>query len=132
MRDTLTTVSSLLVILFGLSVLFLAEDTTAEREGKSVPISDLANSPPPPETVLFDRVQGARIKNGVLVFVTREQAGLKDHYFPLRGKNIFFCQTPSSQLPVNSIQFAAEGINSLRITFSPSLKIDLQEQLTAL
>lgn len=130
MKEILTMISSLLVILFSLSVLFLADDTSAEPESSSVTIPDLASRPPQTETVLFKRVMGVRVHQGVLIFVTREQEGLKDHYFPLRGKNVFLCRPTSSRLPADSIQFASEGLNGLRITFSPTLKIDLQEQLT--
>lgn len=132
MKELLTTVSSLLVILFSLSVLFLAEESETLPDAPSEQITSLSNRPPQKKTMIFHRVQGVKVKNGILIFITLEKEGLKDHYFSLRGKNVFLSQSPTSVMPINSIQFEEEGENSLRITFSPNLEIDLMEELTAI
>ncbi|QDU50792.1 hypothetical protein [Gimesia panareensis] len=132
MKELLTTVSSLLVILFSLSVLFLAEESETIPDAPSEQITSLSSRPPQKKTVIFNRVQGVKVKHGILIFITLEKEGLKDHYFSLRGKNVFLSQAPTSVMPINSIQFEEEGENSLRITFSPNLDIDLMEELTAI
>lgn len=133
MKELLTTISSLLVILFSLSVLFLAEDESETiPEAPSEQMASLSHRPPQKKTVIFNRVQGVKVKNGILIFITLEKEGLKDHYFSLRGKNVFLSQASTAVMPINSIQFEEEGENSLRITFSPNLDIDLMEELTAI
>ena len=132
MKDLLTTISSIFVILFSLSVLFLAEPTDAKTGVATEQEHDISDQPLGKPSLLFTRVQGAKIKNGVLIFMTLEEDGLKDHYFPLRGRNVVLSQTPDKQLPVSSIQFTEETENCLRINISPSIQINLLEELTAL
>lgn len=138
MKDFLTTLSSIVVILFGLSVLFLTDKTDAEpvKQSQTVKqteaIPELSNTAPQKRKMIFLKVQGVNVKNGVLHFVTLESYGLKDHFISLRGKNVILSQSPTSQLPVQSIQFEENGPHSLRISISTTLDFNLQEKLAEL
>ncbi|WP_417382870.1 hypothetical protein [Gimesia sp.] len=129
MRDFLSTISSIFVILFSLSLLFLTDEPDVESGAQKKTFATHLKHPPANKTMIFNKVQGVKVRDGVLVFVTLEEGGLKDYYFSLRGKNVILCQSPNSQMPLKSIEFEESSLNGLRITLSAGLDINLQETL---
>ncbi|QDT88582.1 hypothetical protein [Gimesia algae] len=129
MKDYLSTISSIFVILFSLSVLFLADGPDVQSGEQKQTLTAPLNQIPQKKTMLFNKIQGVRVRDGVLIFVTLGRDGLKDHYYSLRGKHVILCKSPSSQMPFKSIEFQESSLNSLQITLSADLDIDLKESL---
>lgn len=129
MKDLLSTTSSLFIILFSLSLLFLTEEPNVESGEQKKTIATQRKHPPENKTTTFGRVQSVTVRDGVLIFVAFEKDGLKEYYFSLRGKNVILCQSPTSQMPPKSIQFEESDTGSLRITLSASLDINLEKEL---
>ncbi|WP_417395382.1 hypothetical protein [Gimesia chilikensis] len=134
MKEILTTIASLVVIMFCLAILVLPNDSEIEAKpaAQTVPSGSVQAGQPVKGTLLFKQVQAVKVRNEVLIFVTLDREGLKDYYIPLRGKNVILSQSPNSLLPVNSIKLEENGMNSLCVTLSPTLEIDLMKELTTL
>ncbi|MDF1745584.1 MAG: hypothetical protein P1V19_17930 [Gimesia sp.] len=135
MKDLLTTVASIIIILFCFSLLFLCE-----REGahpvKAAQLTNpntevLKGQAPPVKSTLFTRVQSAKVKKGVLMFVTIDHEKLQEHYFLIRDKNVILLKSSRSDMPSKSIKFEDAGNGTMRVTISDTIDIDLMKELTA-
>lgn len=138
MKDMLTTTSSLIVILFCLSVLFLTDEAPAPT------VTDAVMEPPNPhnalnastkhplaKTTYFYRVQSVRYRKGVLIFVTSDQEGLKEHFFLIRNKNVILVRASSTSMPRKSLKFEDDGHNTLLVTIPKTFDVDLMQEMTA-
>lgn len=137
MRDMLTTISSIIVILFCLSLLIVSGETGEAdgREAKQIEsrsVSSQSENTPVSKTTLYQKVQSVKFKNGVLIFVTLEQGGLKQHYFQIRDKNVVLCSNTNRDMPINSIKFTDDGSSTLQITIPPAFEVDLLEAMSEL
>ncbi|MCA9016571.1 MAG: hypothetical protein KDA77_14660 [Planctomycetaceae bacterium] len=139
MREMLTTISSIIVILFCCSVLFLGEgarDYLPEPEAEPISSHNAKelNKVPHPlaKTTLFHRVQSVRLHKGVLMFVTADQEGLKEHFFLIRDKNVILVKKDAGDMPPNSIKFDDDGHNTLLVTIPNTFEIDVLRELTSL
>lgn len=136
MKDMLTTTSSLIVILFCLSVLFLSDETHPDADGVvELPSRnnalDASTKHPLAKTTYFNRVQSVRFKKGVLIFVTSGSEGLEEHFFLIRDKNVILVKASSGNMPVNSIKFDDDGHNTLVVTIPNTFDVDLLKEMTA-
>ncbi|MEQ8855910.1 hypothetical protein [Gimesia sp.] len=136
MKDMLTTTSSLIVILFCLSVLFLSEDPPDATPGVvELPTRHNAlnaeTKHPLAKTTFFHRVQSVRFKKGVLNFVTVGEEGLEDHFFLIRDKNVILVKAAGGNMPRNSLKFEDDGHNTLLVTIPNTFDVDLMKELTA-
>ncbi len=135
MRNLLSNISSLIVILFCVSILIVSEDSGPDTnemidDTKNIPGAQSERSMTP-RTMIFKRVQSVKISKGVLIFTTFENKKFKSHYFKIRDKNVIFVRDEDSDMPVYSIKFTDSGCNALVVTIPNSLKIDLLEQMKA-
>ena len=134
MKDFLTSTSSIIVILFCFSLLLLDEvpgtiseepkhvtDQSAEFKSGVYPIA---------RTTLFTRVQSVKLQKGVLMFVSLDPDGLKEHYFLIRDKNVVLIKKSNSDMPLNSIRFEDDGHSTMRVTIPDTFDIDLLEEMT--
>ncbi|WP_339726821.1 hypothetical protein [uncultured Gimesia sp.] len=136
MKDLLTTTSSVIVILFCISILFLVDnEETALQEQDLEMISahngkEFLKAPHPlAKTTLFHRVQSVRLKEGVLIFVTADQDGLKEHFFVIRDKNVILVKKDAGDMPPNSIKFASDGHGTLMVTIPNTFELDPMQDL---
>lgn len=137
MKDMLTTTSSIIIILFCCSLLFLSDDAATSQEEPGMltnrNASEYRKTPHPlAKTTLFKRVQSVRMQKGVLMFVTSDQEGLKEHYFLIRDKNVILIKEKAVDMPHNSIKFEDDGYNTLRVTIPDRFKINLMEEMTSI
>ncbi len=92
MRDMLTTISSMILIVFCFSLLMVSEETESVPGESETAANQLpgyrSGQRPVNNFFLFKKVQSVRLKKGVLIFVTMENEGLKEHYFQIRNKNV--------------------------------------------
>ncbi len=137
MRDLLTTISSIIVILFCLSLLIVSGETgeADSQEAKQIStrsMSSKSEESPVPRTTLYQKVQSVKFKNGVLIFVTLDQGGLKEHYFQIRDKNVVLCSNSDRDMPINSIKFTDDGSSTLQVTIPPAFEVDLLEAMSEL
>tara|TARA_R110002111_G_scaffold247140_5_gene310241 strand:+ start:53606 stop:54019 length:414 start_codon:yes stop_codon:yes gene_type:complete len=136
LKDLLTTTSSTLIILFCFSLFFLGEEPGSDREGPALISHHIKNhksgTHPLAKTTLFQKVQSVRLKKGVLMFVTSDEEGLKEHFFLIRDKNVVLIKKKASDMPLNSIKFEDDGHNTLLVTIPNSFEIDLLEEMTSL
>lgn len=139
MKDTLTSISSIIVILFCISALFLVdieESSLQEQETETISARNgrdyLKPRHPLAKTTLFHRVQSVRVDKGVLVFVTADQTGLKEHFLVLRDKNVILIKKDAGDMPHNSIKFDDDGHSTLKVTIPNAFDIDLLHELTSI
>lgn len=132
MRDLLTTISSMIVILFCLSVLLMSGETDSEEplDNTNQLASQQSNQPSTLRTTLFKKVQSVKLEHGVLMFVTFEKTGLKEHYFPIRDKNVVLVNSMTGDMPPNTIKFDYVA-STLMVTIPKMFEIDLMESLTS-
>lgn len=135
MKDLLTTASSIIIILFCVSLLFLGETRPSESGGRELLTNDSAEfqaaKHPHASTILFSRVQSVRLKKGVLMFVSLDEDGLKEHFFLIRDKNVVLIKKNAGDMPPNSIKFDDDGYNTLLVTIPNTFDIDLLDAMTA-
>lgn len=131
MRDLLTTVASMIVILFFLSMLLMGEERFEKRTANpsSKTRLDQEQNKPAQQAHTFHKVQSVKLERDVLKFVTLEQEGLKEHYFLIRDKNVILVNHPAGKMSINTLRFEIEG-NLMRITIPPAYEIDFMESLT--
>lgn len=137
MKDMLTTSSSIIIILFCCSLLFLSDEAvTFQNEAEFITNRNAKDyqktTHPLAKTTLFNRVQSVRIQKGVLMFVTSDQEGLKEHYFLIRDKNVILIKEKAADMPHNSIKFEDDGYNTLRVTIPDRFNINLMEEMTSI
>lgn len=139
MKDMLTTTSSIIVILFCVSVLFLVDNEEGylqEQESEMISARNgekfLKARHPLAKTTLFHRVQSVRVQQGVLKFVTADQDRLKEHYFLMRDKNVILIKEDAYDMPHNSIKFYDDGHNTLKVTIPNTFEIDLMQELSSI
>ncbi|MCH9655614.1 MAG: hypothetical protein K0U86_06580 [Planctomycetes bacterium] len=135
MRDLLITTLSILIILFCISLLVVSgesESNTNEMldDAKTVPGAQ-RDTLMTPKTILFTKIQSVKIRKGILIFVTFENLKLKSHYFQIRDKNVIIVRNNDSDMPLYSIKFTDNGCNTLVVTISDTLDIDLLEEMSA-
>lgn len=134
MRDLLTTIASIIVILFCLSLLIVNGEADLEQEEVVTNASQLASYQteqlPGSRSTVFRKVQSVELENGVLMFTTIEKEGLKEHYFLIRDKNVVLVNNKSSSMPYNTIRFDSKA-NTLLVTIPTAFEVDLMESLTA-
>ncbi|QDU51679.1 hypothetical protein [Gimesia panareensis] len=136
MKDMLTTTSSLIVILFCLSILFLSDNRYSDSEVvQELPNRHNALSAdtkhPRASTTMFRRVQSVRVKKGVLIFVTSCEEGLKEHYFLIRDKHVILVKSSTGEMPHNTLKFDDDGHNTLLVTIPHTFDVDLMKEMTA-
>lgn len=133
MKDLLTTASSIIIILFCVSLLFLSERN--QFGDMELLTNEHAESQtakhPRAKTTLFSRVQSVKLKKGVLMFVTIGVDGLEEHFFLIRDKNVVLIKKNSGDMPGNSIKFDDDGHNTLLVTIPNTFDIDLMDAMTA-
>ncbi len=133
MRDLLTTMSSMIIILFCLSLLFVGGENETDADQKVNRIhqnaGDLRGSQSVNDSLVFHRVQSVKLEEGILRFVTFKDEKIKEHYFPIGDKNVVFSRESDSDMPLHSIKFVDRGRNTLVLTIPPSLEIDMMELL---
>lgn len=133
MRDMLTTISSMIVILFCLSLFFVGGEVESGLEQKEDRTDQYVRNQSGRQSVndslIFKRVQSVKLEQGVLKFVTLENEKLKEHYFQINGKNVIFTRDAESDMPLHSIKFSDKGSDTLLVTIPPSLEIDIMESL---
>jgi len=136
LKDLLTTASSVIIILFCLSLFFLGEGTGTNPENPDLITTQSAKYRsgihPLAKTTLFKRVQSVRLKKGVLMFVTANEEGLQEHFFLIRDKNVVLIKKKATDMPQNSIKFEDDGHNTLLVTIPSSFDIDLLEAMTSI
>ncbi|QDT43127.1 hypothetical protein Pan241w_32250 [Gimesia alba] len=134
MRDLLTTVASIIVILFCLSLLMVSGEADLEQEEVVSNARQLASyrteQLPVSRSTVFRKVQSVELENGVLMFTTIEKEGLKEHYFLIRDKNVVLVNNKTSSMPYNTIRFDSKA-NTLLVTIPTAFEIDMMESLTA-
>jgi hypothetical protein len=138
MKDLLTTTSSIIVILFCCCVLFLGDDADqhlSEPDPEMITARNhkkfLKARHPLAKTTLFRRVQSVRLKDGVLMFVTADQNGLKEHFFIIRDKNVILVKKDADDMPPDSIKFDADGHGGIQVTIPNTFELDpLQDLLS--
>lgn len=135
MRDLLTTVASIIIILFCFSLLIVNGESFSEQGQRRTNSNSLAGyraeELPVSRSTIFRKVQSAKLENGVLMFTTIEKEGLKEHYFLIRDKNVVLVNNKTSSMPYNTIRFDSKA-NTLLITIPTTFKIDMMESLTAM
>jgi len=132
MRDLLATISSMIVILICLSLLMMSGETDS---GESINNANLLASyqskqPPAPRTTLFKKVQSVTLEQRVLVFITSEKTGLKEHYFLIHDKNVVLINSMTGDLPQDTIRFDYD-CSTLLVTIPAVFNIDIMESLTS-
>ena len=134
MRELLTTVASIMVILFCLSLLIVSGEAEQEKEEVSTNTNQLASYQteqlPVNRSTVFRKVQSVELENGVLMFTTIEKEGLKEHYFLIRDKNVVLVNNKSSSMPYNTIRFDSKA-NTLLVTIPTTFEVNMMESLTA-
>ncbi|WP_145230395.1 hypothetical protein [Gimesia algae] len=132
MKDLLTTASSIIIILFCISLFFLSEGNQAgDRELLTNDHAEFQSAKHPrAKTTLFSRVQSVKLKKGVLMFVTICEDGLKEHFFLIRDKNVVLIKKNAGDMPGNSIKFDDDGHNTLLVTIPNTFDIDLMDAMT--
>ena len=137
MRELITMISSLIIILCCLSSFLVTEEPEASH-GVPERISSLNGGTLHSQKVgeksrLFKKVQSVEIKNGVLIFVTlQDEGGLREHYFQIRNKNIILCNHGDATMPHNSIKFEMDDSNTTVVTIPPAYEVDYIEAMTSL
>lgn len=133
MRDILTTVSSIIVILFCLSLLFVSEEIETDQQYKEEITNQNASyqnsQPPDNKSIVFNRVQSVELEHGILKFATFENEKFKQHFFKIRDKNVIFTRETDSGMPLHSIKFVDSGCNTLLVTIPPSFEVDIMKDL---
>ncbi|QDV51259.1 hypothetical protein Enr17x_33140 [Gimesia fumaroli] len=134
MRDLLTTTAAVIVILFCLALLLVSGETELEQEEVITNANQLARYQSGltgiSQSTVFRKVQSVTLKQGVLMFVTIEKEGLKEHYFSIRDKNVVLVNNKSSSMPYNTIRFDSKA-NTLLVTIPTAFEVDLMGSLTA-
>ena len=135
MKDMLTTSSSIIIILFCCSLLFLSDEAvTFQNEAEFITNRNAKDyqktTHPLAKTTLFNRVQSVRIQKGVLMFVTSDQEGLKEHYFLIHDKNVVLINSMTGDLPQDTIRFDYD-CSTLLVTIPAVFNIDIMESLTS-
>tara|TARA_R110000850_G_scaffold121676_2_gene239571 strand:+ start:20743 stop:21195 length:453 start_codon:yes stop_codon:yes gene_type:complete len=133
-KDLLTTASSIIIILFCVSLFFLSEGNRSESGGPALLNKDSAEiqagKHPRAKTTLFSRVQSVKLKKGVLMFVSIGEDGLREHFFLIRDKNVVLVKKNAGDMPGNSIKFDDDGYNTLLVTIPNTFDIDLMDAMT--
>ncbi|WP_339734302.1 hypothetical protein [uncultured Gimesia sp.] len=134
MRDLLTTIASIIVILFCLSLLIVSGETQSKEEEVITNANQLGlnqgSLPRVSQSTIFKKVQTVKLKQGVLMFITIGKEGLKEHFLVLRDKNVVLVNSKSSSMPYNTIRFDYNA-NTLLVTIPSAFEIDMLESLTA-
>lgn len=134
MKDLLTTASSIIIILFCISLFFLSEGNRSDSGDRELLTNDHAEyqsaKHPRAKTTLFSRVQSVKLKKGVLMFVTMGEDGLREHFFLIRDKNVVLVKKNAGDMPGNSIKFDDDGHNTLLVTIPNTFDIDLMDAMT--
>ncbi|WP_417385808.1 hypothetical protein [Gimesia sp.] len=133
MKDLLTTASSIIIILFCVSLLLFSEghqSTSGDLEVLASNAETQAGKHPHARTTMFTRVQSVKLKKGVLMFVTMCDDGLKEHYFLIRDKNVVLIKKNAGDMPGNAIKFDDDGYNTLLVTIPNTFDIDLMDAMT--
>lgn len=129
MKDMLTTFSSVIIILFCFSLFYLGDEVETNQETSAAAKDQTASfqhgQHPLAKTTVFTRVQSVKLKKGILMFVTADPDGLKEHFFLIRDKNVILAKKPAIGMPRNSIKFDDDGHNTLLVTIPDSFDIDL-------
>lgn len=135
MKDMLTTTSSIIVILFCLTALFLSDEAepALNHPGMITKPESSMNSTKYPlaKTTYFHHVLSVSVQKGVLQFVTQGKTGRMEHFFLIRDKNVILIKKSAVDMPKDSIKFDDDGHNTLLVTIPTTFEIDLMHDLTA-
>ncbi len=131
MKDLLTNIAAIIVILFCFSLLLADEIPGTDTEKRVTSAEFQGREKPEATTTLFNKVQSVKVQKGVLIFETLEQGQLQEHFFMMRDKNVFLIRKVISEIPNDMIKFEDYGHSTMLVTIPATFDIDLYEEMSA-
>lgn len=130
MKDLLTNIAAIIVILFCFSLLLADEVPGTDRENMVAIAESQRREKPEATTTLFNKVQSVKMQKGVLIFETLEQGQLQEHFFMMRDKNVFLIRKVIGEIPSDMIKFEDYGHTTVLVTIPATFDIDLYEEMS--